>query len=248
MLIHVPLLTCSRANSFWSRPSSTQQQSHQRSLDSDVVVGASYSHADILKLVSVVSLFRPPISWSLTSRLSVRSSPHGRPRSPPMSSKPPGSSGQKQKPMPPIRQAAGDSRPRHLDPYAELYSHSGRPWVDGRDNDTPDDDDDFIYDDAEDEFGLPSLTTTHNPRGLLQSKTKTTSGDGRRDHSNGASPSIPATGAIRLRANSSDIAEERGSLVYPTSRSSERKILRPQYKEILAGNTGKPHNVNSLSC
>ncbi|BCR92352.1 GTPase-activating protein GYP1 [Aspergillus chevalieri] len=37
----------------------------------------------------------------------------------------------------------------------------------------------------------------------------------------------------RFRANSADIAEERGTPIYPTARKGEGKILRPQYKEIL---------------
>lgn len=41
--------------------------------------------------------------------------------------------------------------------------------------------------------------------------------------------------AIRPRANSSDIAEERGVSLYPLVKKSEGKILRPQYKDILKG-------------
>lgn len=39
----------------------------------------------------------------------------------------------------------------------------------------------------------------------------------------------------RPRANSADIAEERGPPTYPSAKKSEGKILRPQYKEILCG-------------
>lgn len=49
-------------------------------------------------------------------------------------------------------------------------------------------------------------------------------------------------GAGRYRANSADIAEERGTPMYPTARKGEGKILRPQYKEILRG---KSFNSNS---
>lgn len=44
-----------------------------------------------------------------------------------------------------------------------------------------------------------------------------------------------ATGSNRPRANSSDIAMERGPPTYPSAKKSEGKILRPQYKEILRG-------------
>ena len=45
----------------------------------------------------------------------------------------------------------------------------------------------------------------------------------------------PAAGGGRPRANSSDIAEERGVPSYALPKKSEGKILRPQYKEILRG-------------
>lgn len=41
----------------------------------------------------------------------------------------------------------------------------------------------------------------------------------------------------RPRANSSDIAEERGVSLYPSAKKTEGKILRPQYKDILKGMT-----------
>jgi hypothetical protein len=52
---------------------------------------------------------------------------------------------------------------------------------------------------------------------------------------NGLSTTLGLADFERRRANSSDIAEERGPLVYPTSKAPEGKILRPQYKEILRG-------------
>lgn len=59
---------------------------------------------------------------------------------------------------------------------------------------------------------------------------------GARDKSN-KDLSLLSTGLApgRVRANSSDIAEERGPLEYPAAGKSEGKILRPQYKEILRG-------------
>ena len=84
-----------------------------------------------------------------------------------------------------------------------------------------------IYDDAdEDEFGLPSLTTTRR-------KAKSIPNDKSYDPG-GNLKGNPAPGG-RKRANSSDIAEERGPPIYPTAKKSEGKILRPQYKEILRG-------------
>jgi TBC1 domain family member 2 len=40
---------------------------------------------------------------------------------------------------------------------------------------------------------------------------------------------------FQASADTGDIAEERGPPNYPTTKKSEGKILRPQYKEILRG-------------
>lgn len=53
---------------------------------------------------------------------------------------------------------------------------------------------------------------------------------------NGSSSTLsPEKVSNRPRANSSDIAEERGPPSYPSAKKSEGKILRPQYKDILRG-------------
>lgn len=84
-----------------------------------------------------------------------------------------------------------------------------------------------VYDDAdEDEFGLPSLMTARR-------KAKRIPNDKSFDPGGTLEVSSPPEG--RRRANSSDIAEERGPPTYPTAKKSEGKILRPQYKDILRG-------------
>jgi hypothetical protein len=100
-------------------------------------------------------------------------------------------------------------------------------------DDADDEDEDIVYDDDEDEFGLPSISSMQKKRtkGINQSKTV---------DSGSAVGSNPSNlgfglGSNRQRANSSDIAEERGPPMYPTTRKGEGKILRPQYKEILKG-------------
>ena len=84
-------------------------------------------------------------------------------------------------------------------------------------------------DDDEDEFGLPSIASYrrktpgykgYDPHGAVAFSSK------------GASLKVPFG---RPRANSTDIAEERGGPGYPAAKKSEEKILRPQYKEILRG-------------
>ena len=107
------------------------------------------------------------------------------------------------------------------------------PTTDDWTTDDPDYDDEEdvgpnnIYDDAdEDEFGLPSLTSSRR-------KAKRIPNDKSYDPGGTLKVTSPPDG--RRRANSSDIAEERGPPIYPTAKQSEGKILRPQYKDILRG-------------
>ena len=51
----------------------------------------------------------------------------------------------------------------------------------------------------------------------------------------------------RPRANSSDIAEERGVSLYPSTKKNEGKILRPQYKDILKGKIWKRRQLDMLT-
>lgn len=87
----------------------------------------------------------------------------------------------------------------------------------------------------EDEFGLPSISSMRREAKRIP-RSKIHDPGGARDKGNKNLSLLsagPAPG--RERANSSDIAEERGPLEYPTAGKSEGKILRPQYKEILRG-------------
>ncbi|MCJ1223911.1 GTPase-activating protein [Toensbergia leucococca] len=61
--------------------------------------------------------------------------------------------------------------------------------------------------------------------------------------------STPEDGSLtgRNRANSSDIAEERGQPNYPTSKNNENKILRPQYKDILRDPANSLHLISHPS-
>ncbi|KAF7589107.1 hypothetical protein BBP40_004774 [Aspergillus hancockii] len=92
---------------------------------------------------------------------------------------------------------------------------------------------DIVYDDDEDEFGLPSITS------MRKKQTRTTDPLPSRSvnpggRTGGSSSTLGVgLGNSRQRANSSDIAEERGIPMYPTARKGEGKILRPQYKDIL---------------
>lgn len=105
------------------------------------------------------------------------------------------------------------------------------------DADDEDDDDGIIYDDDEDEFGLPRIAGTRRkqPRSIDTFDLRPGDlGGGTGNHVPGHGFGIGAGG--RHRADSSDIAEERGPL-YPTTQKGEGKILRPQYKDILKGSS-----------
>lgn len=120
-------------------------------------------------------------------------------------------------------------------------------------DDDDDDESDIVYDDDEDEFGLPSIASmTRKPaKSTDMLKSKGVSPGASPGVSPGVSPGGGGNsasilggsggnigselGPSRNRANSTDIAEERGAQMYPTARKGEGKILRPQYKEILKG-------------
>lgn len=102
------------------------------------------------------------------------------------------------------------------------------------DDDDDEGEEDIVYDDDEDEFGLPSLTSMRK----RQAK-KAEPGPPKTLHTGSGFGNHSTLGVglhnNRARANSSDIAEERGAPMYPTARKGEGKILRPQYKDILRG-------------
>jgi hypothetical protein len=86
----------------------------------------------------------------------------------------------------------------------------------------------------EDEFGLPSITSSRRAARRAGDPGLDLSDQDKRANYIGISLLRPDT-SNRPRANSSDIAEEREVPTYPSARKTEGKILRPQYKEILRG-------------
>lgn len=119
-------------------------------------------------------------------------------------------------------------------PYRSLLPESSRGSTPGRDNDDDGYVDDIAYDEDEDEFGLPSVTSMRKTRSKVTYNPQTPERRPNELPTNGLSTLTTYLSNTRLRANSSDIAEERGTLGYPT-KNPEGKILRPQYKEILNG-------------
>ncbi|KAE8145412.1 RabGAP/TBC [Aspergillus avenaceus] len=208
---------------FWKGRPLSHSQGSPKLNDPNTVVGASYSHANILKGI--------PQS-------------HARPRTPPRSS-----SNASQHFSPSHQPGSWGTSPRRS--YTGIMSQGIHSWSedhlqgkeDEEDEDDEDDEGDIVYDDDEDEFGLPSITSmrkkTQNT-GAFSPKTVDPGGE-----IGCSSPSLSAgPGHNRQRANSSDIAEERGVSIYPTARTGEGKILRPQYKDILRDPANALHLIN----
>ncbi|KAI9891933.1 MAG: GTPase-activating protein [Vezdaea aestivalis] len=180
-----------------------------------MVVGAAYSHADMLK------------SFGSSS-----SRPHT----------PPSAQASKTINTPPSSKEASalSSPPRQG--YKSFLSKTADEWT----ADEEEDEDDVAGEERtyelsgdEDEFGLPSIPTAARRGKRLVKRIPEDPGGGGFGSLEG--PSWQAGGPMstfgRRRANSSDIAEERGgSPSYPVPKKSEGKILRPQYKDILRGN------------
>ncbi|CRG84646.1 GTPase-activating protein gyp1 [Talaromyces islandicus] len=173
--------------------------------DSGTVVGASYSHADILKSMS----HAPP------------------PRTPPKSGSPAGQ--ERHAATPPIR-VGGKATSSPNQPYNSGFSQGSGGWSHYNEGLEDDDYDEIVYDDDEDEFGLPSIAS-------MRKKGKTPrKNDSAHKTNNSTSKSTLNLNydlSSRPRANSSDIAEERNVSLYPSTKKSEGKILRPQYKDVL---------------
>ncbi|XP_749737.2 GTPase-activating protein GYP1 [Aspergillus fumigatus Af293] len=194
---------------FWKGRSVSQPQGP--SATATTIVGASYSHANILKGIP---------------------QQQARPRTPPKSS-----STQSQHVSPSSRRSGTWVTSPHT-PYSGLVNQGVDLWhpdsADGASDNTDEgDEEDIVYDDDEDEFGLPSIASMRKKKTKIAmiSQLKTSdSGSAVRANSSTLGVNLANN---RQRANSADIAEERGVSMYPTTRKSEGKILRPQYKDIL---------------
>lgn len=109
-----------------------------------------------------------------------------------------------------------------------------------------DDGDDIEFDEDEDEFGLPSISSIRTKRGTKARSGKIKAPGGGRDVG-GLEKSASALRVTHLpphpRSNSFDIAEERNPLAYPNTKKGDGKILRPQYKDILRDPANSLHLI-----
>ncbi|KAJ5202842.1 hypothetical protein N7449_004921 [Penicillium cf. viridicatum] len=190
---------------FWAGRNTSLNQGSSKFYGSNTVVGASYSHANIVQYTYLLPLSPENTTEAIGYKFCVKL----------------------------VSQIRKPSRftPRQL--YPGIMTEGVDEW--SRDpteeEEDDDDDDEIVYDDDEDEFGLPSLASMRRKRSAPLKAQNI-------DFSGGAAgnPSTLGYGlaaANRLRANSADIAEERGAPLYPTARKGDGKILRPQYKDIL---------------
>ena len=220
------------ASPFWrSRPAVSSRSTSGKS---GQVIGAAYSHADMLKLDTL---------WVLTARFHHINIDQGRslggnsrPRTPPSRdpSRAPAAS-------PPPASGASRFSPPQRPLYPTISSQSD--WLhdsQSQDDTVEDEDDEFLYDDDEDEFGLPSLASIR--RKQSKNRRQARSKDSGSSQYNGQS----AFGApsIHHRAGSFDIGDERSVLAYPSAKKPEGKILRPQYKDILRDPANALHLIN----
>ncbi|KAK3944073.1 GTPase activating protein [Diplogelasinospora grovesii] len=218
------------ASPFWRAPQrETPPPKKTTTRDSSLVVGASYSHADMLKFDSL--------------NLSGASS---RPRTPPSSTST--HAGRSSITSPPPK---GPSTPPFKS-YMSFLSNTNNDW-----NVNDDDHAEGMYgsyeeDDDGDDFGLPSLSnmkrrsrrkaqaqaaaqqSTPDPGILSPASDTFSSGSGLQGHA-------------RRYSNSADIAIERPESIYPMPKKSEGKILRPQYKDILRDPANALHLINHPS-
>ncbi|KAF2850295.1 GTPase activating protein-like protein GYP1 [Plenodomus tracheiphilus IPT5] len=194
------------ASPFW------RTTSNASSPPSKKVIGASYSHADILSF----------------SSLNVSGS-NSRPRTPPSATH------SRESSAAPSR-TSNTTSPR---PARATYSHflrdTHQDW-----NHHDEDDGDIMFEDDEDEFGLPSIANMRR-KGRRKQPPQT------KDPGGTLSRTSTGSSAAWRGIDSGDIAEERGIPNYPTAKKIEGKILRPQYQEILRDPANSLHLISHPS-
>lgn len=199
-------------------------------------MGASYSHADILKVDNLFVWTSVLTSGNANLRARSLSSSSTRPKTPPSSS-----SYKIRSDTPPLHKGSSGlaSPPRRT--YTDFLSHTNNDWnVDDGD----DDDDEYGYDnDDGDDFGLPSISSMKRKTKKAPDQKTHGSGSALAPFGLGIQGNAGGFGQRRL-SNSADIAIERPAPSYPVAKKTEGKILRPQYKEILRDPANSLHLIN----
>jgi hypothetical protein len=125
---------------------------------------------------------------------------------------------------PPIKTSISLSPPAPRRSYSNFFGENTKTY------DTPQDEEALDFDEDEDEFGLPSIASMRRKGKRQVAKKKRDPGGSQSSLT--TVPSATATLAS-WSMNNGDIAEERSLPNYPTTKRSDGKILRPQYKDIL---------------
>ncbi|KAI1635098.1 rab-GTPase-TBC domain-containing protein [Biscogniauxia mediterranea] len=185
--------------------------------DSNLVVGAAYSHADMLKF----------------DNLSVSGS-SSRPKTPPSSSSHKARTSDVG--SPPAKSTSSKSSPP-LKSYFSFLSNTNSDW----NVEDPEGEDMLGYEDDDgDDFGLPSLSNMKRRTRRIAA----TQGAGTTSQGNPTPREIALGLPSRRYSDSADIAIERPTPTYPMPKKSEGKILRPQYKDILKDPANALHLID----
>lgn len=115
-------------------------------------------------------------------------------------------------------------------------------WGDPNKSTGMNNDSSLMFDDEEDEFGLPSLASMQGRRPKQKNLSLSGYGDNL-EKTNSAPNLIRDTGDFQDQSGSFDIAEERNALTYPSTNKIDGKILRPQYKEVLRDPANSMHLI-----
>ncbi|KAI0134157.1 rab-GTPase-TBC domain-containing protein [Xylariales sp. AK1849] len=201
---------------FWKIQRETTPKKTGR--DPNLVVGAAYSHADMLKFDSFSS---------------------SRPKTPPSSSSHRAHSNDFS--SPPLSKTTSRSSPP-LKSYISFLSNTNQDW----NADDLEGEDVYEYgDDDGDDFGLPSLSNMRRRSRRMAAAQGAQGGQARTTSQADLSSLNTAFGlSSRRYSNSADIAIERPAPVYPMPKKSEGKILRPQYKDVLKDPANALHLIN----
>ncbi|KAK5684355.1 GTPase-activating protein [Elasticomyces elasticus] len=183
-------------------PTPGQSQTPERK-----VIGASYSHADIVKFDDLTP--------------------------------------------PPKSNNTGVSTPPQRRGYSSFLSATDDAWEAEQQNPHQEPEDQLTYNSDEDEFGLPSISSmrrkARNQRPSTH-KNGSTSSD-HRSNGLGTTTLLPSSSSASWALDNGDVSLERSQTIpsYPsssTSRGSESKILRPQYKDILQDPANSLHLIS----
>ena len=122
--------------------------------------------------------------------------------------------------------------------YTSFLSDTNSAWVADEDG-AGEEEEQLGYDEDEDEFGLPSIASMRRKGKRLSNKKGKDPGGARAANGNNAAS---ASWAL----DNGDVADTRAIPTYPSlsTKKSEGKILRPQYKDILRDPANSLHLIN----